>query len=181
MQPDGGHDHARRHKRSTTRQSFACAGNRSAQAAGTTTRGVISAKPRGNNLRRATETVSRTFRIMASSTRKFSTKRTTARPPLSRVLRRGSCPPAAAQLIRRSGPVTQCRPTNPTSPWRKAGQERRQRRCAHAWRVGTAYQDEIRQGKRVRTCIRCGCSCGSTPPSCSSWSARGQCVNTADP
>ena len=177
MQPDGGHDHARRHKRSTTRQSFACSGNRSAQAAGTTTRGVISGKPRGNNLRRATETVSRTFRTTSSSTRNFSTHDCT----LSRVLRRGSCPSAAAQLVRRSGRVTQRRPTHPTSPWRKAGQERRQRRCAHAWRVGTAYQDEIRQGKRVRTCIRCGCSCGSTPPSCSSWSARGQCVNTADP
>ena len=43
------------------------------QTAGTTTRGVIRAHKRGNILRRATETVSHTFRVMSSSTRKLST------------------------------------------------------------------------------------------------------------
>jgi hypothetical protein len=50
------------------------------QTAGTATRGVRSTQPRGTHLRRATETISRTFRIMSSSTRKF--QRTTARPQL---------------------------------------------------------------------------------------------------
>jgi hypothetical protein len=54
------------------------------QTAGTATRGVISAQPRGTNLRRATETISRTFRIMSSSTRKFSTHDCTSSAVTSR-------------------------------------------------------------------------------------------------
>ena len=59
--------------RQTGSSHMGCARACTQTAAGTTSRGVISAQKRGNILRRATETVSHTFRVMSSSTRKLST------------------------------------------------------------------------------------------------------------
>jgi hypothetical protein len=101
------------------------------QTAGTATHGVT---PLGTHLlRRGTETISisRTFRIVSSSTRKFSTHDCTSSAvtcPAARILSASCC---TACLLERSRYSASAKKSG-----RKAGQERRQRRCAC---VGTLH------------------------------------------
>jgi hypothetical protein len=116
MQPDGRHDRAA--SQAHNHAAIICAGQRKRYHA-----------PSGSCCRRLE-----------------NFQRTTTRPPLSRVLRRGSCPPAAAQHVGRSGRGFQLRPTSSTSPWRKGA-----RAAAASLRAGLARWDCLRRSIRLRS------------------------------